>query len=1016
MIGVMARRVTSPVFIGRDRELALLAEAADRATNGQASTVLIGGEAGVGKTRLVAEFAERARATGAIVLQGACVSVGGDEGLPFGPIAQALRGLVRDQDSAALESLLDGTTSELATLVPGLGVASEGSGSGRPEWAQARVFEGLLTLLGRLGDRAPTVLIAEDLHWADRSTRDLLAFLARNLESARVLVIATFRSDELNRRHPLRPWLAEMDRSPRVGRTEVGRLSPSDVRVQLAAILGSEPEIDLVESIVRRGDGNPFFTEELLAAGDGESGGQVPASLRDVLLVRVNAISDRAHGMLACAAVAGTTFDPDLLLQACDCTEADVSAGLREALNAQLIVSPGADGPLSFRHALLQEAVYSDVLPRDRRRWHSRYAEALSERPVPDGADGASQLALLAYHATAAHDLPLALRGWIDAARASADVYALAEASDAFERALDMWDAVDPDARPPDVDIVGLMYEASLALIGCGQLTRARDVAAEAVRRFDSAGDPIRAALLRERYARALWLTSDLTASVRVLEEAVELCRYQPSTADSAWVTASLAGALMLQDQMTRAIVVGREAIRLARKTAAPHVEAYAMCGLGVAYVDRGDCKRGLALLVRAAEMAKELQLSAIDFHRTHANLSTAYQMCGELERSLAVALDGVEWAKRRALWRLQGAFLEANAASALIELGRWDEARTLLDQRERPIVEGVALLNHALVAGVLAVRTGRLDEARALLTPARHAIARLGDAQFTGPIYAGLVELAIAEGRLADAVELADEAIDRMRDAECLGVRYRVELHALALHAANLATTARPRRGGDGTLRRDDAERRIEAVRAAVAASVGPPDGTGGETLGLAAFAEAEFLASQGAPDPEAWAAATAIWRRLGRPWSVARGRAAESRAILAVRRSRVDAAPPLREAYRIALGLGARPLADDCATLARMARLDLDEGNATEPETAAGGGDGVRPIEPPAETFGLTARELEVLRLLADGYSNRRIAEALFVTESTAGVHVSNILGKLGVTSRLEAATVAVRTGIAD
>ena len=155
--------------------------------------------------------------------------------------------------------------------------------------------------------------------------------------------------------------------------------------------------------------------------------------------------------------------------------------------------------------------------------------------------------------------------------------------------------------------------------------------------------------------------------------------------------------------------------------------------------------------------MAHELDIAAVDFHRTYANLSTALHLCGRLEEAVAVALEGVQWAKTRGLWRLQGSFLEANAAAALVDLGRWDEARTLLDQRDRPIVEGVSLLNHAVVAGTLAVRTGRLADARALLDPARHSVANLRDAQFTGPIHGGLVELAIAEERFDDAIDLAD-------------------------------------------------------------------------------------------------------------------------------------------------------------------------------------------------------------------------------------------------------------------
>ena len=273
MIGHMAGRVSSPICVGRQEELLVLDEAAERAAGGTASVVLVGGEAGVGKTRLIAEFSARSTVVDPLVLHGACISLGGDERLPFAPIAQALRGLIRQLGPEATNALLDESTSELGRLVPELGRVVDEPGPSRPEWAQTRVFEGLLTLLGRLAELGPVVLIVEDLHWADRSTRDVLDFLARSLGPERVLIVATYRSDELHRRHPLRPWLAEMERLPRVTRLELPRLGPDDIRRQVEAITGEAADPGLVATIVRRAAGNPFFTEELLAAGATERGG-----------------------------------------------------------------------------------------------------------------------------------------------------------------------------------------------------------------------------------------------------------------------------------------------------------------------------------------------------------------------------------------------------------------------------------------------------------------------------------------------------------------------------------------------------------------------------------------------------------------------------------------------------------------------------------------------------------------------------------------------------------------------
>ena len=590
-----------------------------------------------------------------------------------------------------------------------------------------------------------------------------------------------------------------------------------------------------------------------------------------------------------------------------------------------------------------------------------------------------------------------------------------------------MWDAVPADDRPASsathhspagVDVVQLMYEASQALLGSGQLSQARQVAGEAVRRFDAAEDPLRAAVLLERYARALWMTGDLTMSIAALEQAAASCRDQPPTAASARVVASLAGTLMLKDLNERSVEVGREAVAMARAANAPHVEAYAICGLGTALVNRGDCAAGLPLLRQAAAMAHELDIAAVDFHRTYANLSTALHICGQLEEAVAVALEGVQWAKTRGLWRLQGSFLEANAASVLVDLGRWDEARTLLDQRDRPIVEGVSLLNHSVVAGILAVRTGRLADAHALLDPARNAIANLRDAQFTGPIHGGLIELAIAEERFDDAIDLADAGIALMSATEDQGVRYRVELHGLALHAAILGLAPiRARRDGATERRlRAAIDARIAAIRDAAAQGGGSPDGMGGEILGYAAFAEADYGLAHDGPDPSAWAAAAAIWERLERPWMVARCRLGEAEAILAARRSRVEATAPLRAAMAIARRLGAAPLEAACASLGRFARID--PGTAEAParlarRCAAPRRRATRRSTPRSGSPSASSRSSA---LLAQGLSNRRIGDTLFITESTAGVHVSNILGKLGVASRVEAAAIAVRVGLSD
>src|SRR5215218_6835394 len=391
----MTATLTSPTFVGRTEELARLAAAADRAAAGTPTAVLVGGEAGVGKTRLVGELVASARQAGATVLVGGCVELGG-EGMPFAPLIEALRPFVRDLDEPELARLVPGRArAELARLLPELAApAGAGAGAGeRPAfggdpgpWSdRGRLFELLLVLLERLGAERPAVLVVEDLHWADRSTRDLLAFLHRNLRHGRLLLVMTYRSDELHRRHPLRPFLAELDRGRRAERLELDRFGRDEVAAQLAGIMGAPAPAELTERIHARSGGNAFFVEELAAvAGPGaHADGELPPSLRDTLLARIELLAEPTQQVLGVASAAGARVGHDLLAEVAGLGEAELLAGLREAVSARVLLVDADDGAYGFRHALVKEAVYAELLPGERTRLHARFAAALAAR---DGA------------------------------------------------------------------------------------------------------------------------------------------------------------------------------------------------------------------------------------------------------------------------------------------------------------------------------------------------------------------------------------------------------------------------------------------------------------------------------------------------------------------------------------------------------------------------------------------------------------------------------------------------------
>jgi predicted ATPase len=310
----MGGRVASPTLVGRIEELQVLEAARRRAADGEPAVVLVGGEAGIGKTRLVTELAARCATDGTRVLQGGCVPVG-EGALPYAPIVEALRALLGDVGVAAVHALVGPFWPELARLLPALGAADHIAPPDQA--AQARLFELMLGLLGRLGEQAPLVLVVEDLHWADRSTRDLLAFLVRNLRRERVLLVVTYRTDEPAQQR-LGPYLAELDRAGRVQRLELPRLDQRQTVAQLVGILGAAPAAELVDAVFARSEGNPLFNEELLTVVQAGSR-ELPATLRDLLRGRVQALPDHARQVVAVAAVAGRWVPHRLLATVAAC-------------------------------------------------------------------------------------------------------------------------------------------------------------------------------------------------------------------------------------------------------------------------------------------------------------------------------------------------------------------------------------------------------------------------------------------------------------------------------------------------------------------------------------------------------------------------------------------------------------------------------------------------------------------------------------------------------------------------
>jgi DNA-binding NarL/FixJ family response regulator len=964
----VTRSLTSPSFVGREAELAHLQTALGRAGDGQATAVLVAGEAGVGKTRLLAEFLREAEAAKVHVLCGGSVELSAVS-LPYAPFVEALSGLARRLPAGRLAALAGPGRADLARLLPELGPAEP---HGDADSAQLQMFERLRGLLERLAAEAPVVLALEDLHWADQSSRDLLAFLVHSLGSARVLVVGTFRSDELNRRHPLRSLLARFERDPHVERLDLRRFDRAELVELLTGLLAGPPETDLVEAVFARSEGNAFFAEELVAAALGGAGDDFPPTLREVLLTRIEGLPPDTQAVLRVAAAAGREVDHELLAAVAGLDAPRLLAALRTAVAEQVLVARSDTLGYAFRHALVAEAVHDDLLPGERTALHAELARVLQQRPELAGR--AEITGVLAWHWFAAHDQPRALAASVGAAHAAEASWAYADALRHLERALELWHVVHDAQRHAGTDLAGLLKHAAAVAVRAGDAARALPLVREALTLVDPGADPVRAGLLQMLLGTALDVAGR-DGYDAAYEAAVALVPADPPTAERARVLAAWGIALMLKPRYEQARAVCEEVIAVARGIGAVEEELTGLVTLATALAGLGDVEDGLVTFQHARRLAEG---TGNVFHqlRVATNLSDLLYHQGRLEEGLATALEGAELARRHGLGRTRGAALLGNACECLIALGRWDEAEPLI--REALALESANFSGLQLVAirAQLDLYRGALAAAARGLRQTDRNLASTTQAQFSSGIVALRAELALREGRYDDARGWVAKGLAMIAEAD--GRRmYGAELYLLGVRAELERPDPDPR----------GAEALLERLRSELSRSPGATPGY----RAFALLAEAEGAAA----DPGGWAAAVAAFDDLSRPYPAAYARFRQAAALLAAG-DREPAAALLREAFQVADRLGAEPLRADVERLARRGRFDLD--GQQQPES----------------NLGLTRREEEVLQLVAEGRSNRQIGEALFISGKTASVHVSNILAKLGVEGRGEAAALAHRLGL--
>ena len=671
------------------------------------------------------------------------------------------------------------------------------------------MFESFASLLRRIGSSRPLLLVIEDIHWADPSTLDMLRYLARGAADAPFVVVATFRSDELPRRHPLQPFLGEIQRMRATERIDLERFSEEEVAEQLSAIIGRPASSDLVGRIHGRSNGNAFYAEELVAVE--QTGGALPAAMRDVLLARVSSVSAETQELLRIVAAGGAQVSTQVVAAVAESKRVELEPSLREAVDRHLIVPTDTDGVerVAFRHALVQEAVYSELLPGERSRLHARFGAALASTHMLNDASSAE----LAYHWYAAHDLPKALASSLEAAVWAEEVHAFADAQRHYERVLELWDQVPDAVGQVGVDRVGVLERAARATEQ-GDPPRAAALMLEAIKSADETIDNVRLGLLKERYGRYSWMAGDGYAALDACREAVALVPDQPPTRARARVLASLGQILMVTMADEEARQTCTAAVAAARSVHALDMECHALNSLGVINVYQGDLDAGLAQLQQSHEIARKVG-AVDDMIRAQGNIVDVLAHSGRLAAAGDEAEKAYEFNRGHGLPPAMSIVNLAEGASAYYRLGRWDLAHTLLERARRLVVGGVPQIMVEQRLALLEVGRGDHDAAEARLSAARDSIETAVEAQVIAPLVEAAAELALWRGRPLQA--RADIGIAmRKLEARPSYISRLGPLYALGVRAeADISTIARTRRD-DAALAESQAvaEDRLQTIR----------------------------------------------------------------------------------------------------------------------------------------------------------------------------------------------------------
>jgi DNA-binding NarL/FixJ family response regulator/tetratricopeptide (TPR) repeat protein len=1007
-------RVASPTFVGRAVELAALDEALAAAERGNATTILIGGDAGVGKTRLLEAWSQRVAGRGVRIVAGSCLDLG-ETGPAYVAIVEALRQLIGRLGSDEEETLVGADRTMLARIIPELGRDIDRTDSSGPPstLGQTRLFERLVEVLERASATGPVVLELEDIHWADQSSQAFLVYLVQMARNARLLLIGTYRAEAAEIDPAFRTTIAQLLRRPQVRTLPLAPFDEDELREQLTGILGMPPSTALLNAIHARSEGNALFAEELAVARDPTV--DLPASVAAATTTRVDGLSGAARSVLRVASVVGRTASYDVLRAVTGLDGDALDQALRETVRARVLEPVHIGESYRFRHAMLQDAIYDETLPGERRRLHEAVARALSQgsaRPLDD-----PELApTLARHWYEAHDYAQAFAASAAAAAAAERQSAFAEAASHYERMHELWDASGGENA---LSRAGVLERAAWNSFLAGDLHRSAAHGRAALAELDARPDESLRIRVLDRLAWVLGRLGEDQGSI--IESIAALDPAGRPVADQMIIGVDRARVQLEAGEFDAARASAERMVAATRVSERRDVYADAIgCLIGVlrrTYAFDEALERLTPVRHEALQTGDDFLVAQVDI-----DICDVLEEAQRHEELLVAATRAIESATRAGLGRWSNPMLRYAVALSHMKLGRFRES---LEHVELGIADGPSGRILALIELVAAFDTmwmGAYTEAEAHLEASRIPNMTVEDELNRGWLATGRAHLALEEGRYDDVERLVFATAPRV-----VGLRVYDSMSETIWNLVEVGLAAAAERMEIARAEHDAPT--MAQIQDSVPTLIGfvddvrrQRDASGIPALPYTADYEAWMAGHvariEGTDDPAMWAAIAD--RFSPRTIEHLRARYRQVEAMLNVRASRAGVPEVIRPLYALTVEAGARPFVERLESLARRARIDLHL-ESVAPDKAAPTGEVVEAESPsPGHAAlrrrGLSDREIEVLTLVAGGYSNGEIANRLFISSKTASVHVSHIMDKLGVSSRTEAATIGVRLGLPE